>query len=125
MCLSVTHALERRHERVMAMVNMLRALHPVKRVQTREQQLQHVSTQWQRWIRQHCFQLDERLKNLGNSLHLLGPRETLARGYSITTDAETGQVLSRLDQLKKGMTLSTMLSDGSFESTTSSGDLGS
>jgi len=122
--LSVTHALERRDERVMALANMLRALHPVKRVQTREQQLQHVSTQWQRWIRQHCFQLDERLKNLGNSLHLLGPRETLARGYSITTDAETGQVLSHLYQLKKGMTLSTMLSDGSFESKTSSGNQG-
>jgi hypothetical protein len=33
-------------------------------------------------------------------------------------------VLSRLDQLKKGMTLSTMLSDGSFESTTNPEDQG-
>ena len=44
------------------------------------------------------------------------PENVLARGYSITTDAATGQVIRRAAQVKAGQKLRTRVSEGEFES---------
>ena len=45
-------------------------------------------------------------------LRLLGPEQVLARGYSITTDARTGEVLREAKEVKTGQRLRTRLKAG-------------
>ena len=45
-------------------------------------------------------------------LHLLGPEQVLARGYSITADAATGKVLREAGEVKAGQRLKTRLKAG-------------
>src|SRR5882672_11165311 len=49
-------------------------------------------------------------------LRLLGPEQVLARGYSITLDAATGQVLRDAAQVKAGQQLKTRLKKGEVSS---------
>jgi len=58
-----------------------------------------------------------RIKALGDQLRLLGPENVLARGYSITQDAKTGEVLRAANSVKTGQKLRTRLADGEVEST--------
>jgi exodeoxyribonuclease VII large subunit len=53
-----------------------------------------------------------RLDALQSRLRLLGPEQVLARGYSITLDAETGSVLRQASGLKPGQRLKTRLKAG-------------
>lgn len=59
-----------------------------------------------------------RIKGLSDQLRLLGPENVLARGYSITQDANTGEVLRTSKTVKTGQKLRTRLADGEVESTT-------
>jgi exodeoxyribonuclease VII large subunit len=47
---------------------------------------------------------------------LLGPEQVLARGYSITMDAETGQVLRQAQGVKPGQRLKSRLNVGEVRS---------
>jgi len=51
-------------------------------------------------------------------LRLLSPEQVLARGYSITTDAETGKVLRDAAKVKPGQRLKTRLQKGEIVSKT-------
>jgi exodeoxyribonuclease VII large subunit len=54
----------------------------------------------------------ERLAGLAGRLRLLSPQSVLDRGYSITTDAETGLVVREAAGLKAGQRLATRLAKG-------------
>jgi exodeoxyribonuclease VII large subunit len=45
-------------------------------------------------------------------LRLLGPEQVLSRGYSITTDAETGEILREAKEIRNGQLLRTRLKPG-------------
>jgi exodeoxyribonuclease VII large subunit len=45
-------------------------------------------------------------------LHLLGPEQVLARGYSITMDAASGKVLRDAQRVQSGQRLKTRLQAG-------------
>ena len=49
-------------------------------------------------------------------LRLLGPEQVLSRGYSITTDATTGEILRDAKRVKAGQRLKTRLTSGEIES---------
>jgi exodeoxyribonuclease VII large subunit len=57
-----------------------------------------------------------RAEGLEARLRLLSPQEVLARGYSITTDAETGKVLRDASKVKAGQRLKTKLQRGEMVS---------
>ena len=57
-----------------------------------------------------------RLGQAGNLLRVLGPTGTLARGYSITTNA-AGEVVRSAAEVAAGHRLITRLSDGEVRST--------
>jgi len=68
-------------------------------------------------------QMRHRLRDLQNHadalygrLRLLSPEQVLARGYSITTDAETGKVLRDAAEVKAGQRLKTRLHKGEIVS---------
>ncbi len=62
-------------------------------------------------------ELNNRLGLLSARLRLLGPEQVLARGYSITRDAETGKVLRDACQARRGQRLRTRLQRGEVIST--------
>jgi exodeoxyribonuclease VII large subunit len=57
-----------------------------------------------------------RLAALESQLRLLGPQQTLDRGYSITTDAASGKILRNVAEMKKGQRVKTRLAQGEFDS---------
>ena len=61
-------------------------------------------------------ELRNKLEGLESRLRLLAPEHVLARGYSITLDADSGEVLSRADRVKPGQRLKTRLSSGEIHS---------
>jgi exodeoxyribonuclease VII large subunit len=56
--------------------------------------------------------LQDRLDSLQARLRLLGPEQVLARGYSITLEAETGKVVRHAKQVAGGQRLRTRLQKG-------------
>ena len=58
--------------------------------------------------------------HLQSRLRLLAPDNVLARGYSITTDAATGQVLRAASEVRSGQRLKTKLKSGEVRSTAES-----
>lgn len=65
----------------------------------------------------HRFQiLNQRVSAAGTQLRLLGPEQVLARGYSITRDASTGEVIRDPAQVAPGQEIKTRLRTGEIRS---------
>jgi len=67
--------------------------------------------------RRRVAELRARLDVVNAKLNLLGPEQTLARGYSITRDSATGRILRSRRDSKPGQRLNTRLADGEISST--------
>ena len=68
---------------------------------------------------QICRQVQARqnfFTNFKARLHLLSPENVLARGYSITSEAETGRILRDAKQVRPGTKLATRLQEGELRS---------
>jgi exodeoxyribonuclease VII large subunit len=63
-------------------------------------------------IRHRMREWKTRLGTIETRLRLLGPEQVLARGYSITMDAETGKVLREAKAVVKGKRIRTRLKNG-------------
>jgi exodeoxyribonuclease VII large subunit len=68
-------------------------------------------------IRQQFDREQHQLRRLSESIRLLGPEQTLRRGYSITED-ERGKVIHSISAVAANQKLKTILADGSLWSTT-------
>jgi exodeoxyribonuclease VII large subunit len=66
--------------------------------------------------------LRQRADALQGRLRLLGPEQVLARGYSITLDAASGQILRAKEQTHPGQTIKTRLQSGEVRSVVQEGD---
>ena len=73
-----------------------------------EQELERLHEQ----MRHRLAERKSEFETLQTRLRLLGPEQVLARGYSITTDAESGKVLRRAEDVKPGQKLKTRLKTG-------------
>lgn len=101
----------------------LRALGKRLSLQSPDRQLasqrQRVIIDLQRLAQGMRHLLQQRRLTLASQVHALqtvSPLATLARGYSITTDA-SGHVLTSCDDIKAGATIHTRLAEGSVQST--------
>jgi exodeoxyribonuclease VII large subunit len=56
------------------------------------------------------------LQNLARTLNAVSPLPTLARGYAIVTDAQSGTAISSVKEVKPKQALITQLSDGQIRS---------
>lgn len=83
-----------------------------QRKEVLEQTEQRLREQVQQRVRESRSSLD----NLQAQLRLLGPEQVLARGYSITMRAETGEVLRDPKALRAGQRLRTRLKQGEVRS---------
>jgi exodeoxyribonuclease VII large subunit len=77
-----------------------------------EQERARLDEQMKHRLREHRNRTDA----LEARLRLLSPEQVLARGYSITTDAESGKVLRDAKQVKPGQRLKTQLQKGGIVS---------
>jgi exodeoxyribonuclease VII large subunit len=74
--------------------------------------------------RHRMRELKNRIVTIEARLRLLGPDQVLARGYSITMDVETGEVLREARAAEKGKKIRTKLKVGEIISTVDSGEAG-
>ena len=63
-------------------------------------------------VRRHCRDQQSALAALAGKLESLSPLAVLGRGFSLTTDQETGQIVRSVRNTKPGARLSTRLADG-------------
>ena len=90
----------------------LARVRPPVLLRQRREVLEQVEHRLHELARQQWVSRQTELSALGDRLRLLGPEQVLARGYSITTDAETGKVLRQAKEAKAGQRLKTRLKSG-------------
>lgn len=61
-------------------------------------------------------QLRQRLLNSSQTLHAVSPLATLNRGYTMTINSSTGEIISSTEQINIGDTVQTRLAQGGFTS---------
>jgi exodeoxyribonuclease VII large subunit len=108
-------AKQRARQRQVAWRNLAERLSRVRPVLVLKQRREIVGQEVQRLQEQGRHRLRElknRLATLDARLRLLGPEQVLARGYSITWDAQTGKVLRQAGAIRKGGKLRTRLHRG-------------
>ena len=69
----------------------------------------HGNSAVQRLLREY----EGRLATMAGKIDSLSPLAVLARGYTITQDARTGEVIRKASRLRKGQSIVTRFGDGS------------
>jgi exodeoxyribonuclease VII large subunit len=90
---------------------------PAILVKQRREILRQETERLREQTRHRMRELKNRLGTIETRLRLLGPDQVLARGYSITMDAETGRVLREAKAVQKGARIRTKLKSGQIIST--------
>jgi exodeoxyribonuclease VII large subunit len=85
---------------------------PLERLRLHQQRLDDLANAAALALRRRVESCRERLAGARGRLDALGPLRVLERGYSITRDAATGQVVRRADAVAPGQTVETLLSRG-------------
>ena len=106
-------------ERSVALHNLaarLLRVRPRQLLKQREEVLRIATRQLREDSRHLLENLRNRFATLEARLRLLGPEQVLSRGYSITMDAKTGEILRDARQVKAGQRLRTRLKSGEITS---------
>ncbi len=90
----------------------LRLLSPSYRLESLAEILARQHERLQTAMRQRLSQHRLQLEGLSRELHAVSPLQTLARGYSITTEAGSSKVITRADDVLPGTRLRTRLAEG-------------
>ncbi|MCW8841307.1 MAG: exodeoxyribonuclease VII large subunit [Gammaproteobacteria bacterium] len=85
---------------------------PVSRLAQLQQHRQELQRRLYRAIGFQLQQLQQRLASQARALETVSPLATLSRGYAIVTEAQTGKVLQRSDEVKLGDTILARLRQG-------------
>ncbi len=106
-----------RRERLRLAKLRLTSLRPTTLLARRGEQLRWVGRRLTEAVRRNHAECSSRIERAQDRLMLLSPKAILARGYSITCDAKTGEVLRDVRQSKPGQELRTHLQTGEVDST--------
>jgi exodeoxyribonuclease VII large subunit len=96
------------------LTDRLARVRPANLLKQRREVLVLAAERLREQARHRLTEANNRLCTLDARLRLLGPEQVLARGYSITTDAETGAVLRDATTVKPGQKLMTRLKKGAL-----------
>lgn len=94
----------------------LARVRPALWLKRRQDDLHQVQRRLTEQTRHQLGESQNRFQTLAARLRLLGPEQVLARGYSITTDAETGKVMRDAGKVKPGQRLRSRLRNGAITS---------
>jgi exodeoxyribonuclease VII large subunit len=92
----------------------LRRLSPQARVDTHRQQVDDLARRAERALGHTMTLRHSRLSGVAARLAALSPLATLERGYAIVRQADTGAVVSSVDQVRAGDGLAIRVQDGEF-----------
>jgi exodeoxyribonuclease VII large subunit len=106
----------RQHTAWQSLADRLARVRPASLLKQRREVLQQAGQRLKEQARHRIDQVQNRLGTVQARLRLLGPEQVLARGYSITMDAETNEVLRNAEALKPGQRLRTRLKAGEAQS---------
>lgn len=98
------------------LVARLKLVRPGQVLKQQREQLQLSTRRLQELGKTQLREAKNRFTALESRLRLLGPEQVLARGYSITTDAASGEILRDAKKVKPGQRLRTRLKTGEVES---------
>lgn len=85
---------------------------PLERLKQHRQKQQQLTVRLRQAMQQHLKQLQLKLASQLHALEAISPLATLSRGYAIVQEAQSGRVIRRSDEVKKGDTLHTLLHQG-------------
>jgi len=110
---------EARRQRIACrnLTDRLSRVRPAQLVKQRREMLHQEEQRLREQARHQLQSRHDRIATLEAQLRLLGPEQVLARGYSITMEAETGKVVREAGQVKCGQRLRTRLKVGEVVST--------
>jgi exodeoxyribonuclease VII large subunit len=106
---------EQYHVRLRHAFLILSAFRPEQRIQACRKELMSTEGRMRKAIAARLERQRNRVVELTKAIRLLGPQQTLERGYSITQDLHGNLIRSRT-QLQVGSRVRTRLADGSVES---------
>jgi len=109
-------ALRERRTASRGLVERLSRVRPAVLLKQRCEALQQRTARLHEQPHRSLERLKDRVDALEARLRLLGPEQVLARGYSITTEAQTGKPVLDAAGLKKGQTIRTRFKKGSATS---------
>jgi exodeoxyribonuclease VII large subunit len=104
--------LQQRESRLFTLVSRPIIQEPERLFESVEQHLDQSGMDLERAITSILDQWDEKLRRSAELLEALSPLRTLARGYSITLDRDSGRLISQVGSAKIGSTIITELADG-------------
>ncbi|MCB2427287.1 exodeoxyribonuclease VII large subunit [Methylophaga pinxianii] len=88
---------------------------PVTRLKQQQQRVEALSAQLNRLTRQQITDHQKQLTQLMRTLAVVSPLNTLERGYSITSDTQTGNVIYRSDEVVIGQSVQIRLFEGQLD----------
>jgi exodeoxyribonuclease VII large subunit len=110
------HGAKRQRLALRNLCERLLRVRPAVLLKQRREVLRQETERLHEQTRHRMRELKNRLGTIETRLRLLGPDQVLARGYSITMDAETGKVLRDAKTTKKGKKIRTRLKSGEITS---------
>jgi exodeoxyribonuclease VII large subunit len=102
--------------RFQSLVQRLELQQPKKVIAAKQGEFNYLNSALVKNFRLRLHQKKDRLDVLNARLRLLSPENVLSRGYSITTDAKSGEVIQSAKRVSKGQHLHTRLKDGEVDS---------
>lgn len=112
-CLQAAQRHARRNrERLEALRSRRPFLRPFARIQDLARRGDELEARTDRGIRRILADHNSHFQHLVGKLQSLSPLSVLARGYSLTSDAESGELLRSIRRVKSGQRLHTRLTDG-------------
>jgi len=94
----------------------LSRVRPALVLKQRREVLEQAAERLKEQARHRLEEVRSRMEALEGRLRLLGPEQVLARGYSITMDAATGEVVREAQKVKVGQRLRTRVKEGEIRS---------
>ena len=113
---ALRHSISRSRSRLDAMAIRIARHQPTAVHARRQERLAQLTGRLGRVMARSIGARREDLAGLSRELHAIGPAQVLARGFSVTTDAQ-GTLLRSVSDTQPGQTLVTTLSDGKVHST--------
>jgi exodeoxyribonuclease VII large subunit len=90
----------------------IRRVRPAQLLKQRRELFEQEKLRLSEQMKHRLRERKDRVETLVSRLRLLGPEQVLARGYSITMDSATGQVIRDATKVKTGQSLKTRLQKG-------------
>jgi exodeoxyribonuclease VII large subunit len=106
---------QQRRSRIEKIVMFLSAFRPDRLLQAKRAELAILEMRLRRSLSVNVEFRKNRVTELANVIRLLGPQQTLERGYSITLDAK-GNVIRSVQGMETGDRIQTKLADGAMKS---------